>query len=425
MSGSVIGRTSIWEAITTPSTPLGAATRANGQTIPDYLEAARAAGVSNVLMNAQINRDYLNYGRAIQSTLFKEFRFDQQLGECIPNWFPIAFHVSLTVGDSMAGALAGLELLEEIKTHRLTPPDVFERLGASHNAGWLGRVAALWFNLLDIPHDVGALMLAALRMNYGALWKPHVLFMSVRRLKALLALARGDNPADRARDVLQNTVAMLGGGNQAVYLDIGVAFESFFEWQAAHATASGRAMIDASTFDVDKNLARGLFDLAKGATTVPYPIKRFAETAPMREGRALLLASAVLYQQAAQEEDAGTQRVLVRSANALLALREQRDLLQPAFNEEDDGSAIFQTLTPMLRVHFGRVVWNYSSFQLDPLVGNWGLFDDRWPAIMDAFEMLYESPHSAWRLPSPYGSWLLSTSPAGSFNDAESSEIVK
>lgn len=410
MSHSVIGRSAQWRPVLPKS---GFDTRIPvrhaGQTIPDYLDSARAAGASNPVINVQINRDYLRYGTTIQRTIFREFEFDENLGLDIPNWFPIAFHVSHTVGDAMAGAMAGLELLEEITTGRLTPPDVFDRLGARHHPGLLGRISAWWFNMLDIPHDIGSLLFAALRMNHGALWKPHVLFMSIRRLKALMKLASGDTPIERARDVLQSAVEMLGAGNQAVYLDIGVAFELFFEWQAAHPKASGAAMIEASTFPANKAVAQVLFDLAKTATTIPYPIREFAATATSTEGRALLLASAALYQQAANERNDEAKRVMLRSANALLALREQRDLLQPAFDEENGGREIFQALTPMLRVHFGRVVWNYSSFQLDPLVGNWGLFEDRWPAIMNAFETLYTTPSEAWQVPDPYRSWLLAS----------------
>jgi len=200
---------------------------------------------------------------------------------------------------------------------------------------------------------------------------------------------------------------MLGEGNQAIYLDIGVAFELLIAWQQAHPIVPGGEMIDAAAFDADKRLARELFNLARTATAVPYPIKRFAETATKQQGKALLLASAALYQEAAQERQLVAKQVMIRSANALLALHEQRDLLQPAFDDELEGRTIFQTLTPMLRVHFGRVIWNYSSFQIDPLVGNWGLFDDRWPAIMDAFEKLYPQPDAAWQIPEPYRAPLL------------------
>jgi hypothetical protein len=217
---------------------------------------------------------------------------------------------------------------------------------------------------------------------------------------------------------LHSAIEMLGAGNQAVYADIGVAFELFLDWQAAHPTASGEEMIEASTYSVNKAVTRALFELAKSATDVPYPIREFAATATPSEGRALLLASAALYQQAAQERDPDTKRVMLRSSNALLALREQRDLLQQAFDSEHGGREIFEALTPMLRVHFGRVVWNYSSFQLNPLVGNWGLFEDRWPAIMDAFETLYGKPIEAWRLPEPYRDWLIAS-------NAEASALVR
>lgn len=405
MMGKFVGRSSQWQHIDRRAAEVPAAgRRAPGQSIGDYLASAQAAEVGNVAINAQINRDYLSYGKQIQRALFAEFKFDRQLGSLIPNWFPIAFHVSNTVGDSMAGALAGLELLVEMRTGQLIPPnDILARLGArTERVGWLRRASSFWFDLLDIPHDVGSVILAALRMNYDVIWKPHVLFMSIRRMKVLLGLASGETTNRRAEDVLRNTVEMLGTGNQAVYADIGPAFEAFLAWQAENPGASGPDMIEAVPFDGDKRLALELFELAKTATDIPYPIRKFAESAPLREGRILLLTSAALYRHASLEPAQGAKRATIRSANALLALREQRDLLQPAFDNEHGGREIFETLTPMLRVHFGRVVWNYSTFQHNPLVGNWGLFDDRWPAIMDAFENLYQQHNAAWSLPDLY-----------------------
>jgi hypothetical protein len=346
----------------------------------------------------------LGYGKQIQRALFAKFKFKDQLGSLIPNWFPIAFHVSHTVGDSMAGALAGLDLLIEMRTGRLIPPnDILMRLGAhAGRVRWLRWISTFWFDLLDIPHDLGSVILAALRMNCGVIWEPHVLFTSVRRMKALLDLAPGETIYDRAECVLRNTVEMLGAGNQAVYADIGPAFEMFLAWQADNPSASGADMIEAIPFSGNKQLALAMFELAKTTTEIPYPIRRFAESAPLQEGRILLLTSAALFQHAALEPAKDAKRAAIRSANALLALREQRDLLQPAFDNEHGGREIFETLTPMLRVHFGRVVWNYSSFQRNPLCGNWGLFEDRWPAIMDAFEGLYHQPDAAWDLPEVY-----------------------
>ncbi|RYZ16954.1 MAG: hypothetical protein EOO70_03215 [Myxococcaceae bacterium] len=410
MTNEFIGRSAQWQSVERSSIESpNTGRRAPGQSVGDYLASARSARVGDVAINAQINRDYLRYGKQIQRSLFADFRFKEQLGPFIPNWFPIAFHVSSTVGDSMMGALAGLELLIEMRTGRLVPPDaILTRLGArAERVGWLRRLSGFWFNLLDIPHDVGSVILAALRMNYGVIWKPHVLLMSIRRMKALLNLASGETSRSRAEYVLRNTVEMLGAGNQAVYADIAPAFETFLAWQALHPNASGPDMIEAIPFDGDKRLARELFELARTSAELPYPIQKFAESAPMQEGRILLLASGALYQHASQEPDPEAKRTAIRSANALLALREQRDLLQPAFDSEHGGREIFETLTPMLRVHFGRVVWNYSSFQSNPLVGNWGLFEERWPAIMDAFENLYQHCDAAWDLPGVYAREIL------------------
>jgi hypothetical protein len=106
-------------------------------------------------------------------------------------------------------------------------------------------------------------------------------------------------------------------------------------------------------------------------------------------------------------------------ANNYLAYREQFHAVQPAFTpqkprlDEVSRTELLQALTPVLCLEMGPVEWkftDYSSIQRDrdgkPLTSkateyNWSVFSDRWPPILQSFEVGYRNPSALWVAPPP------------------------
>jgi hypothetical protein len=389
--------------------------------IPDVegvLAAAQTDSWDNVRYNHHINRDYIRFGFDLQRVVDPAFEFNRAPAGVAPNWFPIAFHVSRTVGDSMAGAAAGMELLNEIEFGSpRRPSEMMALLGLPESHQWVNHAVkhSLWF--LGIPHEVGAVLFAALRMNYGVLLNPITFVVSMSRLFRVYNAAPGKAPLDKAWAILDHAWTMLGRGNQAVYADIGLALDRFLRWSESTGGGVQEALCAFSVPESTEAESRRMYDYAVAHTGDQRLPMSFELLAPPGTGQNLLVASFALYLAARREGSTPRKSALVKMANAFLAFREQRDLLQPVFNGEVEGIEIFQALTPALSVHFGSLVWNYSGFRSTPTLGNWGVFQDRWPAIMAAFETLYADPTRAWEFTAPYAE--LATDLAAGRSDAE------
>jgi len=411
---TIFGATQAWFA--------GTGVEAPGSLAPsmaeDHLAAAARLGHDHVRINSHINAAYLRFGMRLQALVDPSFAFASRRTRISPNWFTIGFHVSLTVGRSLAGVQVALELLDRpARPGSLTPREILSRLGLPAQAGWVARALDLGCRVADIPPEVGAILFGALQLNYGVLWNPVTIVTSLYRLSRLFGSIDG-SIEERTRAILTTAANMLAEGNQAVYRDIGTAVDRYLAWREARPVTTAEDVL--RQFAIGGSTiagARRLFDLVLARPEVAITAHSLLDVVcPPAAGEDLLVAGLALYERARVELDAERASELVRAANSLLAFREQRDLLQPEFDEDrdelpgdDDGRRVFSILTPLLRVHFGTTIWNYAGGRF-PTVGNWGVFEDRWPAIMAAFDAVYRAPEHVWVLPKPYVATVMPSS---------------
>lgn len=383
--------------------------RPPGSTVADYLTVARSLGYDHLEINARINADYVVFATKIQQLVDREFAVGHPT-RLSPNWFAIGFHVSLAVGRMLAGVKVGLGMLHDpVKWREASPRDILVELGLPPRIAWMHPVFSTALRIAHVPPQIGSILFGALRLHYGALWNPATLIASVVRLSRLLEAAHG-SIEDRARSVLEVAFAVLGEGNQAIYADIAGGVETYLSWRAARPITTAQNVVDEFTIGTSEpSYSRNLYELALARPDIASTSHVSAdENTLLHRGHDLLVASFALYERARVELDRERATTLVETANALLALREQRDLLQPDFDVDrpeltggGDGRQLFRAITPLLQVHFGSLTWNYSAFRF-AILGNWANFADRWPAIMAAFETLYASPRSAWEFPNVY-----------------------
>ena len=154
------------------------------------------------------------------------------------------------------------------------------------------------------------------------------------------------------------------------------------------------------------------------AQDVPRP-SDFGRLLPEVSSESMVVAGFALYEQARQTSSPAVRDALIGIANNFLAYQEQFTAVQPAFTppapraDEVSRIELMRALTPLLRLRMGSAEWkftDYVSTQRDrdgrlltskSTEYNWTVFSDRWPPILQSFEVGYAHRAALWVAPPP------------------------
>ncbi|WP_338863875.1 hypothetical protein [Myxococcus stipitatus] len=340
-----------------------------------------------------------------------------------PTWFTFAPHASRTGGEGMYGAAIARRLINTARgfpswsvTHALARVGIDAQLHATT------RQIALELVVRGLPVDAAASLAALITsLNGEALLDVRTLTITVARAVQLYLSAPGFWPLDKVESVVVTLERTLHEGNVAIYTDIGGSGQLYLEWRqgAGGAVTAERVLEEFTLVDAISAEAVGAYDFALAhAFDTPRP-QSFDLLFPGIHYKSLLVAAFALYEKARVAPTPEERDALIAMGNNYIAWREQHDMAQPVFTpavprpDEVSRAALLQILTPLLRTHFGTVVWNYADYansQPDrdgnpltspPTEYNWAVFPDRWSGILFAFDQAYLQPTGLWQMPAP------------------------
>lgn len=399
----------------------GAAPNTLRAPVPELLAPVNGRPLSPLEQNRLITQGYLRIAHAVQALLEPGFR-PGGTSHTMPNWFAFAPHASQEAGKGILGAVVAHRVIDAAQGE---PSASFQH--ALERAGLpLPRRLALealaralsWYGL---PRDVAA-ALASLQgaMNLEALMDPRTLWSTAQRFARLYLEAPGRDALTKAEAVVLTLERCLNAGNVAIFSDIGGAADAYLTWrQAVGPVPAERVLAEFSrpTSQPAEALRAYTFAL-EHARDVPRP-SDFGRLLPGMSSESLVVAAFALYEQARQSPLSPARDALIALANNFLAWREQFHAVQPAFTppeprpDEVPRSELLQALTPVICLEMGPIVWkftDYTATQRDrdgrpltskPTEYNWSLFADRWPAILQSFEVGYLTPSALWVAPQP------------------------
>jgi hypothetical protein len=371
--------------------------------------------------NRRITEGYGRIARGIQSFLDPDFRPGSP-GFAMSNWFAIAPHASQEAGKGMVGTAMARSIIDAAQGGA-SPSIAQALLRAGLNGPQRLALAALsqalsWYGL---PHDVVA-ALASLQgaANLEAFTDPRTLWATAQRFAKLYLEAPGVLPLDKAEAVVLTLERCLNEGNVAIYSDIGAAGEGYLAWrQQAGSVTHERVLNEFSLPGSRPEHARRAYDYALArAQQVPRP-SDFGRDLPGLDSNNLVVAGFALFELARVCPGPEMRDALIGLANNFLAYREQFHAVQPAFTpavrraDEVSRPELMKAMTPLLTLQFSTVAWNFTDYagtQRDrdgnvltskATEYNWALFTDRWPAILQAFELGYRNPAHVWNFPAP------------------------
>jgi hypothetical protein len=370
--------------------------------------------------NRLITQGYLRIAHALQAIIDPDFK-PGGVSRMMPNWFAFAPHASQEAGKGMLGADLADRIIDAAQGE--PSPSVQHALD---RVGFTGlqrlRLEALslaltWYGL---PRDVAA-ALASLQgaMNLEALIDPRTLWITAQRFANLYLGAPGADPLAKAEAVVVTLERCLNTGNVLIYSDIGGAADAYLTWrQAVGPAPASRVLAEFALPTSQPGEAQQAYAFAlKHAQEVPRP-SDFGRLLPGMSSASLVVAAFALYEQARQSSPP-VRDALIGVANNFLAWREQFHAVQPAFtppqNRPDEVSRaeLMKALTPVICLEMGPVTWKFTDYactQRDrdgkvltskATEYNWAVFTDRWPPILQSFEVGYQNPTALWVAPPP------------------------
>lgn len=377
--------------------------------------------LSPLEQNRRITEGYRRIAEGIQTFLDPDFRPGSP-GRAMPNWFAVAPHASQEAGKGMVGTAIARRIIDAAQAGA-SPSVAQSLLRAGLNGPQRLALTALsqalsWYGL---PHDVVA-ALASLQgaANLEAFTDPRTLYATAQRFARLYLEAPGVLPLDKAEAVVLTLERCLNEGNVAIYSDIGAAGEGYLAWrQQAGSVTHERVLNEFSLPSSQPEHARRAYDYALAhAQQVPRPSDFGRELAGMSSTN-MVVAGFALFELARVCPGPEMRDALIGLGNNFLAYREQHDAVQPAFTpqvrraDEVPRSELMKAMTPVLMLQFSTVVWKFTDYagtQRDrdgnvltskATEHNWAVFQDRWPAILQAFELGYRSTAHVWKFPPP------------------------
>jgi hypothetical protein len=373
--------------------------------------------------NHRITQGYIQLAHAMQELLDPEYRPGGS-SRVLCNWYTFAPHASLEAGKGMLGACLARAIIDAAQGEpapsvqraldhgSLSGPD---RLVAEKVAGTLR-----WFGLShDVAASLGTLLSAA---NLDVFADPRTLWITAWRVARVFHEAPGVTPLEKAEAMARTLEQLLIDGNVAIYGDIATAGRMYLDWRARSGgnTVKAAQVVDGFALEgAQASEARRAWKYAlEHVKDSPRPT-HFASVLPEVSGRSLLVAAFALYEEARQTAGGSERDALIAFANNYLAWHEQHNTVQPTFTPsthregEVPRAALMHAMTPTLRLPLGPVAWELSDYtcrQPDrdhnvltskPTEYNWALFEDRWPAILSAFDVGYQHRAGLWQMPQP------------------------
>ncbi|WP_309897385.1 hypothetical protein [Archangium sp.] len=388
--------------------------------------AARRAQVvdsaPSLKTNSRITQGYLQLVEPMQAVVDPDFRPGLP-SRVLSNWFAFAPHASQEAGKGMLGAHLARAIIDAAQGE--PAPSVQEALARGGLSGPERIVAEKvadtlrWFGLThDVAASLGALLSAA---NIEALADVRTLWITTFRVTRLLHESTGNTPLEKAEAVARTLEQLLIEGNVAIFEDIGGSGRRYLDWRqhtGPEKVTSARVLESFALEGYRSEEARRAWTYAhQNVKRTPRPTS-FDTELPGVNGQSLVVAAFALFEDArrapVQDRDA-----LIAFANNYLAWREQHDAVQPAFTPstpkagEVSRSTLMRALTPTLRLPLGPVAWEFTDYTRTlkdrdgnfltskPTEYNWAVFADRWPAILNAFEVGYGNQEALWAMPKP------------------------
>lgn len=399
--------------------PASAASNTLRAPVPEL--AAAPEPLSPLEQNRRITQGYGRIAQGLQALLDPSYR-PGGTSRVLPNWYAFAPHASQEVGKGLLGAAISRRIIDAAQGE--APASTLEVL---IRAGFTGpqrlalqalSEALTWYGL---PRDVAA-ALASLQgaMNLEALTDPRTLWATAQRFAKLYIEAPGLLPLAKAEAVVLTLERFLNEGNVAIFSDIGTSGEAYLAWrQNAGGVSAERVLTEFFRPRARPEESRRAFTYALAhAQQQPRP-SDFAHALPGVSPASMVVAAFALYEQARLSPGPALSEALISVANNFIAHCEQFETVQPAFTppvrraDEVPRGELLHALTPLLTLEYGTVRWNFTDWAATqgdrdgrlltsrPTEYNWALFQERWPAILHAFEVGYQARAALWASPPP------------------------
>jgi hypothetical protein len=431
-----------------PATPLAPAPVADP--VPDVPGIIRSHR-DPVARNEAFNRAYQALGSGIQEAVDPGFGFRGPSAGVLPNWFAVGAHASPQVGRSMVAAertLKGLELLQG-KPHLHDRAEIFDAMGLQGRDRQVAEQVAKALRLAGArgPEATAVASFATVlgaanraTATAGLTKDPRVAIATAWRMwhlvkpegKGLLGTATdalrglfGGNGGARDSQVVGRVIQMaqtyrslLADGNRAIFADIGASGEAYLRLRASLGRPTPEAVLEKLALpESSEQGAKKVYAYALAHHLDAPPPTDFRRFSGPGAGNDVVRAGFALYELAGRTEDPARKNALVAFANNLIAWREQFEAVQPAFEGARAGELsrqqVISAITPVVQVDVGGMLWTLDGFAraagdrdgkrhtAPASEYDWSRFDDRWPAILDAFRLTYTRPEAAFRFPDP------------------------
>lgn len=258
---------------------------------------------------------------------------------------------------------------------------------------------------------------------YGILGDIKHLVVAARRLQDLTKNQKGPM-RERAARLARTARNMLEEGNKAIVSEIGVAGQDYLTFRQGK-TPTPAEVLENFTVDgtpADPAQAKRVFQEMKTIVESNAPLRTDWDKgySPEEFDRSnFLVAGFAAYEAARIEPNKNLKNRWIEQAGTLIAFREQRDTVQPAFDrdgatDEVSRKAVMQLGTPWVEVPTNDQDWSFKRYAQEKLPPaddskwtpraaeyNWGDFTTRWGAILDFFGQVFHNPDSLWPMPDP------------------------
>jgi hypothetical protein len=360
-------------------------------------------------LNFEINKAYVKMAEQFQDIYDPERALS-------PSWYGFAPYASRQAGGSikMAERLTGFmegygskpKHAPEVEAELTREfPDHEEREMASYSLSLLGPAATPDGPSPSMLGDIKHLTIAA---------------------KRLASMVRKDSGplGERLTRIARTTRNMLEAGNRAIVSEIGVAGQDYLHFRRPNVPTPEDVLQNFTVEGTPKNPTQARQVYAKmesivrsGAMLVTEWDADFPKEEFDRSN--FLVAAFAAYEAARLESDPDVKNRWIEQAGIVMAFREQKDTVQPAFDgldgkDEVSRKELMTLVTPWVEVPTRDGTWTfrkYSSDHLPPGDDNpwtpraaeysWGDFNTRWGGILDFFNGVFDNPESIWPMPSP------------------------
>ncbi|WP_224241799.1 hypothetical protein [Hyalangium gracile] len=371
--------------------------------------------------NRLITQGYLRLAHAMQAIIDPAFR-PGGVSRIMPNWFGFAPHASQEAGKGILGAAVAHRIIDAAQGEPSSSiPQALDRVGLRGPRRLALEALSQAMTWYGLPRDVAAAF-ASMQgaLNLEALSDPRTLWTTAQRFAKLYIEAPGRDPLAKAEAVIVTLERCLNHGNVAIFTDIGGSGELYLSWrQSVGPAPAARVLAEFSRPGSRPDQAQLAYAFAlQHAHDVPRP-SEFSRLLPSVSTESLVVVAFALFEQARQTPSAGVRDALIGIANNFLAYQEQFTAVQPAFTpttprpDEVPRSELMRALTPLICLEMGPVAWKFTDYACDQrdrdgklltskaTEYNWALFSDRWPPILQSFEVGYENPTALWVAPPP------------------------